>query len=423
MIHLGRDSAFVSHTTSLHEPALVHINYELIDLWANAQRSASPSSRSSPEPPLEPGAAPERAITRLSSLVGQTPYLRWSVFACAIALLAILIASFASQGHPAWVLASSTDQTAEYLIWQPIHMLYRDYEEPLLPLVTPVEHADNPLLPLEPYNLVGALRSELTEVSYGVASWQGSSLPGPEANLADRIIHCLRRFGTMQFYYRDLFRVTRTLVNAQTAVTLAHAINQGTSDHQIRNSINGFWQLQEAQNRHALKSLWALRRQLQAIRNDIVPIFNDVDQGLRPHIDDPRRGWTRDAIDAIDFSRDHILPLIEWIASRIDRAITKLSGLDSRLALQVEYWQNMTINQGTTRKVTCHHETDHQKSSISGWVLACEEVTTHWLLDNRTIEELGNVGNRGAEMGKAIKIRDWWYDKIRPPRPSKRGKR
>ncbi|KAJ4221514.1 hypothetical protein NW759_006763 [Fusarium solani] len=420
MVHLARDSAFVSHTTSLHEPALVHINYELVDLWANAQRSTSPSSRSSPEPP------PEGAMEHLPNPVDQIPHLDWPVFACLIALFAILIASFASQGHPAWVLTSSTNQTAEYLVWQPIHMLYRDYEEPLLPLIMPVEHVDNPLLPLEPYRLIAALNYELDEVSYQVAAWEGSSLPGPENDLIDRINHCLRRFEVLQFFYRDLFRVTSILVKAQSAVTLARAINQATSDHQMRRSIKAFWQLEEGWNRHALDSLWPIKRQLRAIRNETECIFAEVDQALRPHIDGRWASWTRDAIDAIDFSREYILPLLEWTAKVLDRAITKLSSLDSRLSLQASYWKNMTGSPDILQKITCHHETGSQQSYNLGWVLSCEAVTTHWVLDNRTIEELGNVGNRGAEMGKFIKIDpnpNWSYDKLRPLRPSDRGKR
>ncbi|KAM0415966.1 hypothetical protein ACHAPT_013065 [Fusarium lateritium] len=61
VVHLARDSAMVSHTSSLHEPALVHIDYELVDLWANSERITSPSSRASSEPPA-PEAAPRMAL-------------------------------------------------------------------------------------------------------------------------------------------------------------------------------------------------------------------------------------------------------------------------------------------------------------------------------------------------------------------------
>ncbi|UPL04292.1 hypothetical protein LCI18_015226 [Fusarium solani-melongenae] len=334
-------------------------------------------------------------------MMDQIPRIEQPVFTCLIVLFAILIACF----------------TAEYLVWQPIHMLYRDYEEPLLPLIMPVEYVDNPLLPLEPYRLITALNYELIEVSYQVAAWSGSSLPGPENDLMNRINHCLGRFEHIQFFYRDLFRVTSVLVKAQTAVTLAHAISQATSDHEMRRSIKAFWEMEEARNNHALDLLWPLKRQLRAIRNETECIFTEVDQALRPHIDGRWARWTRDAIDAIDFSRDHILPLLEWTAKILDRAITKLSSLDSRLSHQAEYWKNMTGSPDILHKITCHHKYD------SRWVLSCEVVATHWVLDNRTIEELGNIGNRGTEMGKFIKIDpnpDWSYDKLRPLRPSDR---
>lgn len=423
MVHLVRDSAFVSHTTSLHEPALVHINYELVDLWANAQRSTAPSSRSSPEPP------PEEAVERLPSRAHQIPHLDQPVFGCLVTLfailVAILVASFASQGHPAGVLTSSTNQTSEYFVWQPIHMIYRDYEEPLLPLIMPLEHVDNPLLPLEPYRLIAALNHELAQVSFAVAAWGGSSLPGPENDLMDRIIRCLDRFPDLQSAYRDLFRVTRYLVGAYAAIALAHAINQATSDHQMRRSIRKFWEIEGGWNDHALDSLWTIKRQLRAIRNETESIFVEVDQALRPHIDDRWAGFTRDTIDAIDFSREHILPLLEWTAKVLDRAITKLSSLDSRFSLQHSYWNNMTRSPDILQEIACHHEVGGQQPYSLGWIISCEAVTTHWVLDNRTIEELGNVGNRGAEMGKFIRIDpnpNWSYDKLRPLRPSKRGK-
>lgn len=301
-------------------------------------------------------------------------------------------------------------------------MLYRDYEEPLLPLITPVIGADNPLLPMEPYALVEALNHELAEVSYQVAAWQGSSLTGPENDLLDRINRCLRRLGPLQLSYRWVFHNTDILVKAETAVSLARGISQAPSDRQIRSSIKGFWVIQEGRNRHTLKELWVIRRQLRAINKEVAAIFTEVDQGLRPYTDDPLRTWTRDAIDAIDFSREHVLPLVEWIANLVDRAITKLSSLDSRLALQAQFWRNMVLAQGVTRNITCHHEAYGQRLHL-GLVLSCEEVTTHWLLDNRTVEELGNIGNRGAEMGQVIKINtdpDSVYQKIRPPRPRER---
>ncbi|RTE69468.1 hypothetical protein BHE90_016151 [Fusarium euwallaceae] len=240
--------------------------YELVLLWANAKQSASPSSRSSSEPPPEPEAAPEGVITRLSSLMGQTPHLGWPVYACLVALLAILIAFFASPT---------------------VHILYCDYDGPLLPLIKPSEHTNNPLLPLGQYSLIAALSHEPVEVSYGVGSWKGSSsLPGPETVLVNCINHCLRRSKPLQISYGDVYCHTNALINTETAVTLAYAINQGTSDRQIRNSIKGFGGLEETRTGHAVQPSWVLKKYLQAIRNDEVPIFTDVDQGLRPYIDD-----------------------------------------------------------------------------------------------------------------------------------------
>lgn len=64
-IHLVRDSAIVSHTSFPHEPTLVQVNYELVDLWANAQQSRPSSSRSSSESP-EAEAAPEGRLSNLA---------------------------------------------------------------------------------------------------------------------------------------------------------------------------------------------------------------------------------------------------------------------------------------------------------------------------------------------------------------------
>ncbi|KAJ4324561.1 hypothetical protein N0V84_003840 [Fusarium piperis] len=303
-------------------------------------------------------------------------------------------------------------------------MLYRDYEEPLLPLITFLTGADNPLLPIQPCSLITALNLELNQVGYEVAAWQGSSLPGPENGLQDRISRCQRRFRTIQLRFVTIFRNTNLLVKAKTAFALARAINEVTLDHQVIGLIKAFWVLHEGWNRHTLDELWVIRRQLRAIMNEIPSIFTEVDQGLRPHIDDPIRTWTRDAIDAIEFSREHVLPLIEWVVSLVERAITKLSSLDSRIALQVQFWRNMIVAQGITREVTCHREVDGERLYL-GLVVACEEVTTHWLLDNRTVEELVNVGKRGAEMGKAItwhKDERRPYHEVRPPRPSERDK-
>ncbi|KAM0415965.1 hypothetical protein ACHAPT_013064 [Fusarium lateritium] len=205
------------------------------------------------------------------------------------------------------------------------------------------------------------------------------------------------------------------------AVSLTHTINRATIGHPPRGSIKRFWERLERQNWRNLEQLWDMRRQLRSIINCTGPIFTQVDESLRPHTDNPLETWTLDVTDAIDFSRENILPVVEWITFLIARAITRLSSLDSKISLQVEYWRNMTQALGVTRQVTCYNEADGQKL-YWGWVLVCEEVTTHWLLENRTLEGLGNIGNRGAEMAKVIRTRDWSYHKNRSSRPGDMGK-
>ncbi|KIL83936.1 hypothetical protein FAVG1_12842 [Fusarium avenaceum] len=386
VVHLVQDTAIISLAKELHRPNLVCLEY-------------------TPQPDAD--AETEDFPQRGRRLFGIT-------FASALFFLVLFILG---TGQPVWLTSHTTVETAEYELAQPISLIYHDYEERLIPLITLYELAHNPLMPISPFSIIRGLQEEMYEIKTGLHIWQESSLPGPSRSLMARMARCDIAFKSLHNRFRDLYAATDILIQAISPHILSHAINASAVDgHTAFAPILKFWQMQNDDNRAALQPLVHINEILQVIDQEVAPIFADVDSNLRPQMGHRDYDWVDDSLDAIDFSRSHILKLIDSISLYVQRGIDDLTRIDSQITKQIAFWEDIQLNNGTTAKTTYRP----WSTKWDGLVVK-KQVVTHWHLADDMLAELSKVAIRGKMLGVQVDTdaeAGRSYIKVRPARPS-----
>lgn len=327
-----------------------------------------------------------------------------------------------SPGHLAWVMTSSTNSTIDVPLWQPIHLLYRDYEESILPLLTRFE-LPNPILPGRPTHILTGLREELQEIGMGLSTWKGTGLPPLDPEMLDKIRHVNDQFFPLEKSFRSLYRSGDTLLRAFPASLLSFTMAASESRAEIIRNITIFWLDVEKTNLKSLKSLWEIDKSLRTI--DLELALDYLDNNFRPLLVHPGPGyrkeaWVINAIDAIAMTRSNILPLIESIRLLVSRAIATLSTADSNIAAQLKVWEVAELNGGVWQQDVCRFTTDSPRW-WSSWLYKYTRETMVWEgPNNRTVEELINIAQRGSQVADLVfegMKRDCGYRERRPPRP------
>lgn len=383
VVHLVQDTAIISLAKELHTPNLVCVEY-------------------TSQPDTETEDSPQ--CTR--------PFFGIA-FAFAFALFFLVVFVLAT-GQPAWLTSQTTVETAEYELAQPISLIYRDYEERLIPLRTSYELAYNLLMPISPFSIIRGLQEEMYEIKTGLHIWQESSLPGPSRSLVARMARCDVAFRPLHNRFRDLYAATDTLIQAMSPHILSHAINASVDGHTAIAPILKFWQMQDDDNRAALQSVVHINDILQVIDQEVAPIFADVDSNLRPQMG--QHDWVDDPLDAIDFSRSHILKLIHSIIVYVQRGIDDLTRIDTQITQQIAFWKDIQLNNGTTAKTIYRP----WSTKWDGLVVK-KQIVTHWHLADDTLAELSKVAIRGKMLGVQVDMdaeAGRSYVEVRPARPS-----
>ncbi|EEU34569.1 uncharacterized protein NECHADRAFT_88859 [Fusarium vanettenii 77-13-4] len=222
----------------------------------------------------------------------------------AIIALVAIISTFLPGGHPGWVFTSSTNQTAEFNIWQPVHLLYRDYQDVLVPLLTPFELDGSVPLPRHLPSMMTAFHEELWEINLRLTSWKGSGLPGHGTALADRLNVCYTELLSIGDSITDFNREGRLLVGSSSPLLLAVALDQANSSQETA----------------------------EKVRTELEPILDQIEKDLPASQD----LWALDLLDAVQFTRQHYNEyILRIIPKLISRAIATLSTIDSTAAAQL----------------------------------------------------------------------------------------
>ncbi|KAF4975076.1 hypothetical protein FZEAL_8098 [Fusarium zealandicum] len=443
-LHLTRDTADVS-CTSMHSPPLVRVGYEPVDLWGNhvenAQTPASSGdSQRSPSPPLgspppleaQPQTPPKVSVPaeaepspRLVARTAQASSPRLGFWSPLLALVAVLIACLASSSHPAWVMTSTVNQTDSFHLWQPAHLICRDYENVLLPLVTELELREP--VPQNPRSTLAALAEELVSLLSDLYAWDGSPLPGPGQPLMDRVDFCIKELNVIQHSFKSLFTGADPLIRSSSTFFLADALinielkanSTAEAKQDAIERVIRFWSTMEDRNGHALLHIQRISKRLRTVRSEFDPILVEIVDGLAPHANNPRYKWIARSFDAVNYSRNSLVEAgFQIIPQLVDRAAATLSTIDSTVAAQLEFWRTMAVSGGVGRETVARFITDDPRW-YSSWVLEYQEVTTHYTFDNRTVIELIKVGERGHLASKLVKANydNRTYLEIRPKRP------
>lgn len=257
-------------------------------------------------------------------------------------------------------MTSSTNSTIDVPLWQPIHLLYRDYEESILPLLTRFE-LPNPILPGRPTHILTGLRVELQEIGTGLSTWKGAGLPPLDPEMLNEIRHVNAQFFPLEKSFRSLYRSGDTLLRAFPASLLSFTMVASDSRAEIIRNITNFWLDVEKTNLKSLKSLWEIDKSLRTI--DLELVLDYLDNNFRPLLVHPKPGyrneaWVVNTIDAIAMTRSNILPLIDSIHLLVSRAIATLSTADSSIAAQLKIWEVAELNSGVWQQDVCRFTTD-----------------------------------------------------------------
>ncbi|KAM0414570.1 hypothetical protein ACHAPT_013586 [Fusarium lateritium] len=293
------------------------------------------------------------------------------------ALVSFLLGS--CPGHPAWVLTSSTNTTIDIPVWQPIHLLYRDYEESVLPLLTRFE-LSSPILPARPSGILSGYNQELSQISWAVGAWGGSDLPPLDPEMLKVFHEARAQFFYLQHHFRHLYETGDALLRAFSAELLAWGMEISLPRDAVIRSMADFWQDVEKENSDALKALWGIDRSLKYLHLD--PVLEYLDNNFRPLLVHPDRSyreetWVHNAIDAIAMIRTHTLPLVDMICPLVSRAIATLSTADSNIAGQLEIWEMAELNNGIWQQDICRFVTDSPQC-WSSWVYSYTRETRVW---------------------------------------------
>ncbi|RMI98456.1 hypothetical protein CDV36_016099 [Fusarium kuroshium] len=245
-------------------------------------------------------------------------------------------------------MTSSTNSTIDVPLWQPIHLLYRDYEETILPLLTRFE-LPNPILPGRPTHILTGLREELQEIGMGLGTWKGTGLSPLDPDMLNKIRHVNDQFFPLEKSFRSLYRSGDTLLRAFPAELLSFTMVVSDSRAEIIRNITNFWLDVEKTNLKSLKSLWEIDKSLKTIDLDLV--LDYLDNNFRPLLVHPNRdyrkeAWVVNTIDAVAMTRSNILPLIDSIRLLVSRAIATLSTADSNIAAQLKIWEVAELSGG-----------------------------------------------------------------------------
>ncbi|RSL87673.1 hypothetical protein BHE90_010881 [Fusarium euwallaceae] len=447
VLHLVHDAAYMSTNPSLHARPYTRTQLEPLDMYtpymASLDLSGTPSP---PNTPLTPARSPPRSPPRTSPPsspgshlpppdhgspppdVWHPPQNRRVPSSPHLALIISAIVAFASlfltffSGHPAWVMTSSTNSTIDVPLWQPIHLLYRDYEETILPLLTRFE-LPNPILPGRPTHILTGLREELQEIGMGLGTWKGTGLSPLDPDMLNKIRHVNDQFFPLEKSFRSLYRSGDTLLRAFPAELLSFTMVVSDSRAEIIRNITNFWLDVEKTNLKSLKSLWEIDKSLKTIDLDLV--LDYLDNNFRPLLVHPNRdyrkeAWVVNTIDAVAMTRSNILPLIDSIRLLVSRAIATLSTADSNIAAQLKIWEVAELSGGVWQQDVCRFITDSPRW-WSSWIYKYTQETTVWEgASNRTVEELLNIAQRGSQVADLVvegMKSDCGYRERRPPRP------
>ncbi|KAL2669819.1 hypothetical protein Neosp_015264 [[Neocosmospora] mangrovei] len=458
VLHLVRDAAHISTNPSIHARPYTRTQLRPLDMYtpymASLDLSGTPSPPNTPLSPVRPPPrSPSRSPPRLSSPSysdsglrpldtnplpvedgGRPPDVRhppqdWrppspphlALIISAIVALVSLFLTF-SPGHLAWVMTSSANSTIDIPLWQPIHLLYRDYEESILPLLTRFE-LPNPILPGRPTHILTGLREELQEIGMGLGTWKGTGLPPLDPDMLNEIRQVNAQFILLDKSFRSLYRSGDTLLRAFPAELLSFTIVASDSRAEIFRHITNFWFGVEEANLKALKSLWEIDKSLKTIELELV--LDYLDNNFKPLLVHPNRGYRREAwvvntIDAIAMTRLNILPLIDSIGLLVSRAIATLSTADSNIAGQLKTWELAELNGGVWQQDVCRFTTDSPRW-WSSWLYKYTRETMVWEgVNNRTVKELIKVAQRGSQVADLVvegMKGDCGYSERRPSRP------
>ncbi|RSL42215.1 hypothetical protein CEP54_015557 [Fusarium duplospermum] len=337
----------------------------------------------------------------------------------ALVLLISILPALNPFGHLAWVSTISVNETAVFHIWQPVYLLYRDYENVILPLITPFEFNDSVPIPRKPSSIIAAFDEEAQAMAGGLSSWESSSLPGFDDHLTRRLNTCRAeleslRDSTLAFAYSaDVF------VRSRSAHMLAVSLDEAESPGCVAEMKN-FWNLTEERNGRVDVSARRIQRSLDIIKTELEPFLDEVEELLTPHAG--HHISVANLLDSITFTRDYFsLHILHTIPYLVDRAVGTLSTADTSISEQLEFWDIMESTAGVKDEEICRFTTDEPRW-YSSWKVRYEHVKTHYSVGNQTVAELHRVADRGLELKKLVTEEEpkWEPKNIRPKRPSER---
>ncbi|KAF4969153.1 hypothetical protein FZEAL_10279 [Fusarium zealandicum] len=431
VVHLIRDLAAISGS-DLHSPPLVEIDYEPVDLWQvhqrfgtldgpatiNARRSASPVV----DTLLDRGSgAVEAAVDTSRPGPGPSRLVFVSTLICVLLVLSQLLFSV----HPVFIYTLSVNQTANFTLWQPVHHVSRSYGYDLLPLIARFE-IDGPV-PYHTNSILAAALTEFEELRSGLAGWEGSSLPGPEASLRTNIDDCIRQLEVMQVHYRLFFTNADHLATASTVKALVAKLGE-IDDQEDALSFNQavsramvtYWSLMKERNLGTLHTLQQIDERLRDSAPKMRLALDEVAGKLGPHLHDPHRWWVKDPLDAVNYTREYLIPVIyNNIHPLIDRALVTLSTADVEITTQLKDWQLMYATDGVRRETRCR-STNDSTTWYSTWFVTHEERTTFYSADHRDGVQLANIATSGGVLANLIHDEEreaFVYRNVRPKRP------
>lgn len=452
VIHLSGDSVTLSRT-SLHVPPLAHVGYQPVDLW----RDHVCRTTDVWPPPLPDGgdAAPDEPWPRADAefcsgrldavpmpiptsisapastgipvsdptpVRSPAPIKTLGTYTClaAIVLFIGILQALNPLGHLAWVSTTSINKTADFHIWQPVHLLFRDYENAILPLITPFEFNDSVPIPRKPSSIIAAFDDETSKIEVGLAIWEEVGLPGLDQSLTQRLDICRVELNSLQDTVKDFTYFADVFIRGTSPRILANCLDWAESPRRAAEHMKVFWNLTEERNGKADISARRIQRSLGIIKTELEPLLDIIEELVTPLADEG--DWVADLLDAITFIRDYFsLHILHTIPNLVERAVATLSTADTIIAEQLEFWETMESTAGVKDEEICRFTTDEPRW-YSSWKVQYEHVATYYSLDNRTVAELDKVADKGDQLKMLLTAEEprWQYANIRPKRPSER---
>ncbi|KAF7554120.1 hypothetical protein G7046_g6901 [Stylonectria norvegica] len=434
VVHLINDRVASLSQEGLHSSPQHVTTCPTIAVWRDLHADSAGSdlsnhdSQRSPEP-----STPESFVLLPQST--QPPSLHWvgiKIFLAILGIMGTVLYLFRSCNSVGLQTRTAEKQTRSLTLWTPLNDIYRDYTHTLLPLMA---HFQQNSSFWTPSSIIYGLMQEASTLQGFMMGWESKSIPVPQAlpGSPPFLDQLKSTHESLKSIHRDIFFIKQTapLLGGSTSLSILITMLQDIYDDSnattnaeeqitlravrvMKNSLQHI----EQRNELVLLALQRIQHQLEQSIRDYTRLLDEFDP-LRQHID--RAHWIVVFFDAVDFSRDFLLPKAILVCHLVEVAATALLSADLSLGLALEEYNMLEAGKGQVEQITLRYTNKWLRKSIIE-----EKIIINFILNISTIAQLQKVQKHGTiftsvltqleEEGKEKSHRT--FPNTRPPRPS-----